>query len=144
MGRLSLPEEHGREYYYQPATSTSLWRNNDTYTTSKPQTLLARSIDDVQRRPLDDFFKQDDDKDDIEALYNVKYSFMDEFLVTPPLHSNKKKKKLWKRIRRYQETRLDRYDCIDCLLCGTTSSPRTTSTRYVTWVLVEVSSSGQQ
>ena len=93
MGRLSFPEEHGREYYYQPATATSLWRNNDTYTTSKPQTLLARSIDDVQRRPLDDFFKQDDDKDDIEALYNVKYSFMDEFLVTPPLHSNKKKKK---------------------------------------------------
>ena len=144
MGRLSLPEEHGREYYYQPATATSLWRNNDTYTTSKPQTLLARSIDDVQRRPLDDFFKQDDDKDDIEALYNVKYSFMDEFLVTQPLHSNKKKKKLWKRIRRYQETRLDRYDCIDCLLCGTTSSPRTTSTRYVTWVVVELSSSGQQ
>jgi len=92
---LFWSEEHGREYYYQPATNTSLWHipGKNNFGTNKDVALSTSN--NKSKSNTTDEVEQDELEVDNPKQYNRRHSPLDDFLPNKDQekHGGAKKKK---------------------------------------------------
>lgn len=81
MWYLLWSEEHQRDYYYQPATAMSLWREKDYYTTTTKPPSTPRRVTPRQTTTTTTPRHTKDDDIAIDTLFNVERSPLDEFFL---------------------------------------------------------------